>query len=334
MAGGRSVRVITLGDPNDVACMDNGIQVVTLDDPPRAASSRRGQFPLYSGAPRRHSSVTKLYYGPPEMIGLTAPPEQKCKGSRLDWKLTPEGGLEVKVGPPLTRDEEEQKERERKEKESKAGKDTKDAKDAKDAAAAKPSDSKTSTATLKKSLCDPISLLANKRLPICFETTLGQETQGLSSVTVVNQQLNNPVAVQPRSAACVPSGGSGSSGMQTICKTESYGGPYQASIVSQCKGMGGGGGSHTTVRVGPGSSSSSMSGRCEPLLPGPCSTGPIDGRQVLRIAEEDDDEPTLRVVRIYPDQVARSRSYRRPEGERRAVAARVVHIQEDCSDYL
>lgn len=323
MAGGRSVRVITLGDPNDVACMDNGIQVVTLDEPSRAVSSRRGQFPLYSGAPRRHSSVTKLYYGAPEMIGLPAPPEANCKGSRLDWKLTPDGALEVKVGPPLTRDEEEQKERERKEK---AGKDTKDAKDAKDAAAAKPSDSKTSVATLKKALCDPVALLSNRRLPICFETTLGQETQGLSSVTVVNKQPNNTVALQPRPAACAPAGGSGTSGMQTICKTESYGGPYQASIVSQCKGVGCGGGSHTTVRVGPGSSSSSV--------PGPCPTGPIDGRQVVRIPEEDYDEPTLRVVRVYPEQVGRSRSYRRPEGERRAVAARVVHIQEDCSDYL
>lgn len=324
---GRSVRVISLGDPNDVACMDNRVQIVTLEDP--SASSRRGQYRSLAGAPARHSSsVTKVFCGPVETIGMPAPPPQG-KGSRLDWRLTPEGALEVTVGRPLTREEEEKRARERKEKD--AGKDA--AKDPKDAAAAKPAEPKTSTADLKKALCDPVSLLANRRLPICFETTLGQETQGLSSVTVVNQQPNNPVVVQPRPAGCPPSGGSsGTSGIEVICNTDGYGGGYQSPVVSRCSGIGGGGGgSFTGVRI----SASNMSpsprgGRCEPLLPGPCPSA--GGRQVTRITEED-EEPMLRVVRIFPDQGGKSRSKRGASGERQGFT-RVVHIQEDCPDYM
>lgn len=331
MAGSRSVRIITLGDPDDVACMDNRVQVVTLDDPSRATSTRRGQFPM----PGRCSSVTRVFCGPVETIGMQAPPQCKQQGSRMDWRLTPEGALEVKVGRPLTRDEEEQRERERKESKPPAKEAAKDAKDAKDAAAAKPAEAKSSTTTLKKALCDPISLLSNWRLPICFETTLGQETQGLSSVTVVNQQPNNPVAVQPRPAACPQPKGSGTSGIQVICSTDGFGGGYQAPVMSRCTGIGGGGGPFAGVRISTSSPSSAPGvGRCEPLLPGPCPTGGMERRQVIRISEEDEDEPALRVVRIYPEQGGRSRSRRQVDGEERRAIARVVHIQEDCPDYM
>lgn len=120
--------------------------------------------------------------------------------------------------------------------------------------------------------------------------------------------------------------------MQMICNTEGYGGGYQSPVMSRCSGIGGGGGSFPGVRISASNSSSpSPLGRCEPLLPGPCPSGA--GRQVTRIREED-EEPMLRVVRIYPDQGGRSsRSHRGASGERQGFT-RVVHIQEDCPDYM
>ncbi|KAK8758461.1 hypothetical protein V5799_003906 [Amblyomma americanum] len=198
----RSVRVIALGDPNDVVCMDGGnVRVVTMD--PGPPQQQIMAYPM----PARQSSVTKVYCGPVETIGMPAPP-QKPKGSRLDWRITPEGGLEVSVGRPLTREEEEKRERDRcKECQDDKGK----AADAKPAAGA---DAKASTASVKKPLCDPLTLLANKRLPICFETTLGQETPGLTSVTVINDQPGSPVLVQPRPAPLPPCGGSSGPGVK------------------------------------------------------------------------------------------------------------------------
>ncbi|XP_050022994.1 uncharacterized protein [Dermacentor andersoni] len=311
---GRSVRVITLGDPNDMVCMDEGVRMFAVDP-----SAQQSQMMA-----TRQSSLTKVFCGPVETIGMPAPP--KIKGSRLDWRITPEGGLEVTVGRPLTKEEEEKRERDR----GKEGQDDKD-KD-KDKGAAKPaaasgSGTKLATvASLKSTLCDPYSLLANKRLPICFETTLGQETgPGLTSVTVINEQPGNPVVVQPRPAPVRSSRACGPAGVQVICSSDSYGG-YQQPNVTTCSG--GGGGSFTGVRI-LADSSSSMGRRCEQLLPEPCPA-----MQTIRIM--DDAMPkrrsSSRVVHIFEDPPGPSRSMRGSSRDRQ-VTARVVHIEEECPDF-
>ncbi|KAH7955783.1 hypothetical protein HPB52_003855 [Rhipicephalus sanguineus] len=184
--------------------MDEGVRVIAVNP--------SGQ---QSMGPSCQSSLTKVYCGPVETIGMPAPP--KNKGSRLDWRITPEGGLEVTVGRPLTKEEEEKRERDRKSKAAGAATAAAPADAAAGAAAgaapaaapAAPADAAVPPAgieKLKKQICDPLSLLANTRLPICFETTLGKETApGLTSVTVINEQPGSPVMVQPR-AAPVPSG--------------------------------------------------------------------------------------------------------------------------------
>ncbi|XP_075541029.1 uncharacterized protein LOC142575502 [Dermacentor variabilis] len=326
---GRSVRVITLGDPNDVVCMDEGVRVFAVDP-----SAQQSQMM----AATRQSSLTKVFCGPVETIGMPAPP--KIKGSRLDWRITPEGGLEVTVGRPLTKEEEEKRERDR----GKEGQDDKD-KD-KDKGAAKPaaasgSGTKLATvASLKSALCDPLSLLANKRLPICFETTLGQETApGLTSVTVINEQPGNPVVVQPRPAPVPSSRGCGPAGVQVICSSDSYGG-YQQPTVTTCSGgggyqqpfvktcSGGGGGSFTGVRILT-DSSSSMGRRCEQLLPEPCPA-----MQTIRIMDDAmaNRRSSSRVVHIFEDPPGPSRSMRGSSRDRQ-VSARVVHIEEECPDF-
>lgn len=315
---GRSVRVITLGDPNDMVCMDGGVRVIAVDP-----SAQQSQMVPASC----QSSLTKVFCGPVETIGMPACP--KIKGSRLDWRITPEGGLEVTVGKPLTKEEEEKRERDRC---KECQDDNKDKDKDKDKAAAKPaaaSGSGTKLATLasmKSKLCDPLSLLANKRLPICFETTLGQETApGLTSVTVINEQPGNPVMVQPRPAPVPSSRGCGPPGVQVICSSDGYGG-YQQPTVTTCSG--GGGGNFTGVRIRA-DSSSSMGRRCEQLLPEPCPA-----MQAIRIMDDGmaNRRSSSRVVHIFEDPPGPSRSTRGSSRDRQ-VTARVVHIEEECPDY-
>lgn len=316
---GRSVRVITLGDPNDVACMDGGVRVIAVD--PSGQQSQMAPM-----GPSCQSSLTQVYCGPVETIGLPAPP--KIKGSRLDWRITPEGGLEVTVGRPLTKEEEEKRERER----CKECKDDKDKDKDKDAKPAAPSGSGTklpSIDKLKNKICDPLSLLSNKRLPICFETTLGQETApGLTSVTVINEQPGNPVMVQPRPAPVPSSRGCAPPGVKVICSSDSYGG-YPQPTVTTCSG-GGGSGKFSAVRIGADSSSSSSMGRrCEQLLPEPCPA-----MQTIRIMDDGaaNRRTSSRVVHIFEEPPAPSRSMRGSSRDRQ-VSARVVHIEEECPDF-
>lgn len=322
---GRSVRVISLGDPNDVACMDEGVRVIAVNP-----SGQQSQ--MVPMGPSCQSSLTRVYCGPVETIGMPAPP--KIKGSRLDWRITPDGRLEVTVGRPLTKEEEEKRDKERKDK------------------AAAPADGAAAAATaaapaaapaaaaggspppdidkLKKSLCDPLSLLANKRLPICFETTLGQETApGLTSVTVINEQPGNPVMVQPRALPAPSSRGCSPPGLQIICSSDGGYGGYQPPTVTTCSAMGGGGGGNFAgVRIRA-DSSSSCGRRCEQLLPEPCPA-----MQTIRIVDDvgaANRRTSSRVVHIFEEPPSPPRSTRGSSRDRQ-VTARVVHIEEDCPD--
>ncbi|XP_049270473.1 uncharacterized protein LOC119389650 isoform X2 [Rhipicephalus sanguineus] len=331
---GRSVRVISLGDPNDVACMDEGVRVIAVNP--------SGQ---QSMGPSCQSSLTKVFCGPVETIGMPAPP--KTKGSRLDWRITPEGGLEVTVGRPLTKEEEEKRERDRKSKAAGAASAAAPADAAAGAAGAAgaahaaapaaapaaPADAAVPPAgidKLRKQICDPLSLLANKRLPICFETTLGKETApGLTSVTVINEQPGSPVMVQPRAAPVRSSRGFSPPGVQVICSSDGGYGGYQSPTVKTCSAMGGCGGNFTGMRIRA-DSSSSMGRRCEQLLPDPCPA-----MQTIRIVDDvgaANRRTSSRVVHIFEEPPAPPRSTRGSSRDRQ-VSARVVHIEEDCPDF-
>lgn len=329
---GRSVRVFALGDPNEVVCMDGGnIRVVTMDSASSMGPSQQQMMPY--PMPARESSVTKVYCGPVETIGMPAPPH-KPRGSRLDWRITPEGALEVSVGRPLTREEEEKRDRDRcKQCQDDKGK----AADAKPAADGAPADAAAGgaaggaagadakPAAPKKPLCNPLTLLANKRLPICFETTLGQETPGLSSVTVINEQPGSPVMVQPRQAPLPPGGGTSGPGVKVICGSDNFG--CEPPSVSSC------GSSFSGVRIRTDSSSSSFRGRrCEPLLPDPCPPA----MQTIRIMDDSGGSRrgSSRVVHIFEDPPGPTRSQRGVSRGDRQVTARVVHIEEECPEFM
>ncbi|KAL3244238.1 hypothetical protein MRX96_018863 [Rhipicephalus microplus] len=287
---GRSVRVISLGDPNDVACMDEGVRVIAVNP-----SGQQSQ--MVPMGPSCQSSLTRVYCGPVETIGMPAPPEDQGLAPRLAhharwpsrgdrWPTADQGRRREAPPPDIDK--------------------------------------------LKKSLCDPLSLLANKRLPICFETTLGQETApGLTSVTVINEQPGNPVMVQPRALPAPSSRGCSPPGLQIICSSDGGYGGYQPPTVTTCSAMGGGGGGNFAgVRIRA-DSSSSCGRRCEQLLPEPCPA-----MQTIRIVDDvgaANRRTSSRVVHIFEEPSTPPRSTRGSSRDRQ-VTARVVHIEEDCPD--
>lgn len=221
----RAVRVVSATDePEQLPMPAQGAELVEVEVLPAEPCTSHRQSPSLPRLPSRfcfpkssasQCSVTNIYCHMPETRHIAAAgsgSQASLPGTRLDWKLQPDGRLEVRVGPALTEEEEA---KQAKDKDATKKADIEEKKDGSPAAATPEAPAGASTSAQpsggggsKAASIKPDrtwSFKLGPRAPVSFEVTLGAKTAlptrqaSAFSVRILDVPVAGPVGrVSPR----------------------------------------------------------------------------------------------------------------------------------------